>query len=150
MVNSTKKNALFITDFSTGLKCLCIIAFVLVSCSCSMLKPSAEKTAKRKTAKIERKEARDREKQHKRLTEAHIERQSERTQASMERNREQAKAWRKAHKTKAPLSYRVRNFFDRLFTRVQKPQKGLFKKGVQKRKKKNIFKRIFKRNKRDG
>lgn len=150
MVNSTKKYTFFHNEFTTGIKCFFIVILVILISSCSVIKPSAEKVAKRKSSKIERKEARARKKQHEKLMKAHIERQSERTQESMERNREQAKAWRKAHVTKAPLGYRIRSFFHNLFTREQKPHEGLFKKGVQKRKKRNIFKRIFKRKKRDG
>ncbi|MGM0550115.1 MAG: hypothetical protein ACQESW_03445 [Bacteroidota bacterium] len=150
MPNSTKKNSHFPVEVKSALKWLPLFLLLFHLAGCAIIQPSADKVAERKTKRIEKQEERARKKQLEQLREAHLNRQSDRTRSSMERNRQQAEAWRKAHQTKAPIGYRIKQFFHNLFTPNQAPKDGLFKKGVQKRKKKNIFKRIFKRKKRNG
>jgi len=150
MPNSTKKNQHFFARIKWPLKWLPIFLLLFHLAGCTLLKPSAETLAKRKTNRIERQEKRARKKQLERLSEAHLHRQSERTRSTMERNQQQAKAWRKAHRTNAPFGYRIKEFFHTLFTPERPPKDGLFRKKVHKRKKKNIFKRIFKQKKRNG
>lgn len=150
MPNSTK-NIDFSYPWPQKVSQFILLLFLIyTSTGCRTLKPTPDKVAERKTERLEKREKRERKKQLKRLTKEHQSKQSENTLAQMEQNKNKAKNWREQHQTKPPFSYRVKRFFKDLFTRDKGPQRGLFEKGVQKRKKKNIFKRIFKRKKKHG
>lgn len=61
-------------------------------------------------------------------------------------NKKKSDNWRKEEFHKKPFSYRIRKFFDN-FKRESKPDDGLFSKKRKRRSKGNVFKRIFKRDK---
>ena len=74
----------------------------------------------------------------------HYNRQAESTRQRWDINKERAEQWNKKEFHNKSLRYRIQSFFDR-FKREPKPNDGLFSKRQMRRRKGNIFQRLFKR-----
>lgn len=68
------------------------------------------------------------------------------TKDRWDNNKSKSEKWRKKEFHKKPLSYRIRKFFDN-FKREPKPKDGILSKKQLRKKKKNIFQKIFKKDK---
>ena len=72
--------------------------------------------------------------------------QAESTKERWDLNKEKSEKWINKEYHKKPLSYKIRKFFER-FKREPKPDNGLFSEKQKRKKKKNIFQRILKKDK---
>ena len=124
-----------------------IILSLYVLNSCQSRKPvtSLEKSNQYKEQLNKKKKEeykRDREK----ARDKHYNSQAASTKTNWDLNKKKSENWLKKQYHKESLSYKIKKLFER-FKRDSKPDEGLFSKKQQKRKKKNIFQRIFKRDK---
>ena len=78
--------------------------------------------------------------------EKHYNRQAASTKTNWDLNKQKSKYWIKNQYHKKSLGYKIKKFFE-IFKREPIPKEGLSSKKQQKRKKKNIFQHIFKRDK---
>ena len=76
----------------------------------------------------------------------HYDKQAESTKNNWDLNDKKSKKWIKTQYHDKSLGYRIRKFFER-FKREPKPDDGLFTKKQKNSRKKNIFQRIFKKDK---
>lgn len=131
---------------------LFLILSLLIFNSCQNGK-IAGKFGKSNPEKIEKKKADEKKKRReeynaKRLKarEKHYNNQAESTKKNWDINKSKSEAWVEKEFHKKPLSYRIKKFFKQ-FDKQPKPEGGLYSKKQLKnknRKKRNIFQRIFK------
>ena len=128
---------------------LSIIFILSLLCSCQtrtatrgFRKPDSNKEQIKKDRERARRKKEYREYVEKKRNK-HYNRQAESTKERWDQNKERAEEWNKKEFHNKSLSYRIHKFFER-FEREPKPNNGLFSKRELRRKKGNIFKRVFK------
>ena len=111
----------------------------------SFRKPKQDKN-QLKQEKKDRKKKEKYNKAREKEREKHYNRQAASTKITWDLNKQKSEYWIKNQYHKKSFSYRIRKFFE-LFKREPIPKDGLFAKNQKKKKKRNIFQRIFKRDK---
>ncbi len=118
---------------------------IVWGCQSKKQMTSLEKSEQYK-ARMNKKKKQAYKKSREEAREKHYNKQAASTKERWDLNKEKSEKWNKQEFHKKSLKYRFRKFFER-FKRESKPDEGLFSKKQMRRKKGNIFQRIFKKKK---
>jgi len=130
------------------LKLVILIITSILFFNCNAKKITKDEKSQKVKEKISIKQKKEYNSKHKKAVKKYYDMQPESTKETMKLYKSMSDDWNKKSFSKNEgFLYKIKKFIKNIFTIEKKPKDGLFGKNKQKRKKSNIFKKIFNKKK---